>query len=151
MVRCDPALPKVEAEEIRMNRLVVRAYPAAALVAVTLTSCGGTTPASPSPVLTTDTFTGTLTPGQKVVHPYAVKAAGQVTTTRTTLSGASVVGVGVGTWDGTTCTVGAHAENVAGGGYFLTNVPIPQNLCALVYDVGGITATASYTVTVSHP
>ena len=134
-----------------MNRTVVRAYATAALLAVTLTSCGDSTPASPSPVLTTDTFTGTLVPGQKVVHPYAVKAAGQVTTTLATLSGASVIGIGIGTWDGATCTVGSHAENVAGGGFFLTDVPIPQNLCTLVYDVGSITTTATYTVTVSHP
>jgi hypothetical protein len=134
-----------------MNRPVVRRYASAALLAVALTSCGGSTPAPPSPTITTETFTGTLVPSQKVVHPYVVKAAGQVTTTLTALAGAGYIGVGVGTWDGTTCTVGAHAENVMIGGYFLTSVPSSQNLCTLVYDVGSTTTTATYTVTVSHP
>jgi hypothetical protein len=145
------ALPELRAEGTCMNRPVAHAYVAAALLALALTSCSSDTPATPSPVLTTDTFTGTLAPGQRLVHPYVVKAAGQVTTTLTALSGASYTGVGVGTWDGTTCTVGAHAENVGAGGYFLTSVPSPQNLCTLIYDVGNITATATYTLTVSHP
>jgi hypothetical protein len=134
-----------------MNRSVFRAFASAALLAVTVASCGCSTPAAPSPVLTTDTFSGTLIPGQRVVHPYVVKAAGQVTTTLSALSGSSVIGIGIGTWDGATCTVGTHAENVTAGGFFLTDVPISQNLCTLVYDVGGITTTATYTVTVSHP
>jgi len=134
-----------------MNRPVVRRYASAALLAVALTSCGESTPATPTPTITTETFTGTLVPGQKVVHPYVVKAAGQVTTTVTALSGAGFIGIGVGTWDGTTCTVGAHAENVMTGGYFLTAVPSSQNMCTLVYDVSSIATTATYTVTVSHP
>jgi hypothetical protein len=145
------ALPELKAEGIHMNRHVAHASVAAVLLALTLTSCSDSTPATPTPTLTTDTFTGTLVPSQKVVHPYAVKAAGQVTTTVTALSGAAYIGVGVGTWDGTTCTVGAHAENVMTGGYFLTSVPSSQNLCTLVYDVGSITTTATYTVTVIHP
>ena len=69
-----------------MNRPVFRAFASAALLAVTFTSCGGSTPASPSRVLTTDTFAGMLSPGQRLVHPYVVKAAGQVTTTLSALS-----------------------------------------------------------------
>ena len=134
-----------------MNRSMFRSYASAALLAAALASCSDSTPATPSPTMTTDTFAGTLVPGQRAVHPYVVKAAGQVTTTLTALAGVSFAGVAVGTWDGTTCTVGAHAENVMAGGYFLTSVPSSQNLCTLVYDVGNITTTATYTVTVIHP
>jgi hypothetical protein len=135
-----------------MNRPMARVYAAAALLAVTLTSCGdsGTT-ASPTPNPTTETFAGTLVPGQKVIHPYTVKAPGSVTTTLTALSGAPSVGVGTGTWDGTICTVGAHADNVTAGNYFIANVPSPQNLCAMAYDTGGVATTATYTLTVIHP
>ena len=134
-----------------MNRHIVRAHAVAALLALTLTSCSSSTPSTPSPILTTETFTGTLVPGQKVVHPYPVTAAGTVTTTLTVLSGASYVGIGSGTWDGAICTVQVHSENVTVGNYFLASVPSPQNLCALVYDTGAIATTATYTVTVSHP
>lgn len=65
---------------IRMNRSTVRAY-AVALLAVTLTSCGGdtTTTPTPTPTPTTETFTGTLGPAQRAIHPYTVTAAYTVT------------------------------------------------------------------------
>lgn len=133
-----------------MNRPMARVY-AAALLAATLTSCSSSNPSAPTPTLTTETFIGTLSPGQKVVQPFTVKAAGTVTTTLAGLAGADYIGIGNGTWDGTICTVGVHAETVVVGNYFLTDVPGAQSLCILVYDVGRVTTTATYTVTVSHP
>jgi hypothetical protein len=142
----------LEAEEIHMNRPIARTYATAALLAVTLASCGGdTTSASPTPNPVTETFTGTLAPGQKAIHPYAVTVPGTVNTTLTTLSGANYIGLGTGAWDGTTCTVGAYSGSAVVGNYFLASVPSPQNLCAVVYDVGTIATTATYTVTVVHP
>jgi hypothetical protein len=136
---------------ICVSRPIVRAC-AIALLSVLLASCsnGGTT-ASPTPDPTVETFTGTLGPGQRAIHPYAVKAAGTVYTTLTTISGADRIGIGVGTWDGTTCTVGAHSESMVAGNTIGASVPNPQNLCVLVYDVGVITTAATYTVTVTHP
>ena len=135
---------------IRTNRPMALAC-AAALLSVTLASCDGGTTASPTPNPTTETFTGSLGPGQKAVHPYTVNVAGTVYTTLTTLSGVDYIGVASGTWAGTTCTVGAHSENMRAGNSFGASVPSPQNLCTVVYDVGVITTTASYTVTVTHP
>ncbi len=135
-----------------MNRPIARAFAAAALAALTLTSCSNNNvTASPTPNPVTETFTGTLVPGQRMVHPYSVKVPGSVTTTLTTLTGATSVGIGTGTWDGTTCAIGAHSDSVTAGNYFIASVPSPQNLCALVYDTGGVTSTAGYTVIVVHP
>ena len=135
-----------------MNRPIARACAAIALSAVTLTSCGGdSTTASPTPNPTTETFTGTLVPGQRAIHPYAVTSPGTVYTTLTTLSGPAFIGLGIGTWDGTTCTVGAHSENLVAGDYPLASVPSPQNLCTLVDDVGVSSTTAACMVTVIHP
>jgi hypothetical protein len=139
------------AEEIRMNRPIARASVAAALLAVVLAACSDSSSPAPTPISTTETFTGTLLPLQKAIHPYTVKAAGSVTTTLSALSGAATIAMVVGTWDGTTCTVGGRAENVMTGGFFLTDVPSPQNMCTLVYDVGSIGTSATYTVTVIHP
>jgi hypothetical protein len=152
VVRYIDALPDLEAEEIRMNRPIARACAAAALAALTLTSCSNNnTATSPTPNPTTETFTGTLVPGQRAIHPYAVTTPGSVTTTLTALTGATTIGVASGTWDGAVCTIGAHSENVTVGNYFVANVPSAQNLCAMVYDTGGIVTTASYTLTVVHP
>ena len=130
----------------------VRLSVALAILAAALASCSDdATVATPTPNPTTETFTGTLVPSQKVIHPYAATIPGSVTTTLTALSGAPAIGLGTGTWDGTTCTVGAHAENVVVNQYFIASVPSPQNLCAIVYDTGGVTTSATYTVTVVHP
>ena len=135
-----------------MNWPVVRACVTVALFAVTLTSCGSNSlAATPTPNPITETFTGTLAPGQKMIHSYAVTSPGTVYTTLTTLSGPAFIGLGIGTWDGTTCTVGAHSENAVAGNYIGASVPSPQNLCAVIYDVNVITTTATYTVTVVHP
>ncbi|MGE5199820.1 MAG: hypothetical protein ACM3H9_09280 [Rhodospirillaceae bacterium] len=133
-----------------MNRPIARAS-AVALLSLIVASCNNDTGASPTPNPTTETFTGTLGPGQKMIHPYELKAAGTVYTTLTALSGVDYIGVGSGTWDGKTCTVAAHTENMAPGNSFGASVPSPQNLCVVVYDVGVITSTASYTLTVAHP
>jgi hypothetical protein len=146
------ALPQQEAEEFRMIRPVAQACVAIALFALTLTSCGGTDlAATPTPNPITETFTGSLAPGQKAIHPFAVTSPGSVYTTLTALSGPALIGLGIGTWDGTTCTVGAHSENAVVGSYIGASVPSPQNLCAIVYDVNVITTTATYTVTAVHP
>ena len=134
-----------------MNRPIIARACAAALLSVTLASCSSGTTESPTPNPTTETFTGTLGPGQRAIHPYSVKLPGTVYTTLTALSGADRIGVGSGTWDGTTCTVGAHSENMVAGNSFGASVPSPQNLCAVVYDVSVITTTATYTVTAIHP
>ena len=130
----------------------VRLSVALAILAAALASCSDdATVATPTPNPTTETFTGTLVPSQKVIHPYAATIPGSVATTLTALSGAATVGVGTGVWDGTTCTIGAHSESVSVGQYFLASVPSPQNLCVMVYDTGGVTTSAAYTVTVVHP
>ena len=134
----------------RMNRPTASVC-VVALLCVTLASCKSGSTASPTPDPTTETFTGTLGPGQKTLHPYTVKVPGTVYTTLTALSGAARIGVGSGTWDGTTCTVGAYSDNMVVGGSFGANVANPQNLCAVVYDVNVITTTATYTLTVVHP
>jgi hypothetical protein len=133
-----------------MNRPLARGIAAAALSALTLASCGGSTPSTPSPNPVTDTFTGTLGPGGRGIHPFTSQV-GTVTTTLAALSGADYVGVGIGTWDGTTCTMVFHTENVVVNAQFLTAVPAAQNMCVMIYDVGRITTTASYTLTVVHP
>jgi hypothetical protein len=134
-----------------MNWPIARVFAAAALVVVTLTSCSDNNNTTPTPVFKTESFSGSIAAGKTVIHPYAVNGAGTATTTLKGLVGADYVGLGTGTWDGTTCSIGIHREDVVVGGTFVADVPSPQNLCAMIYDVGRIATTATYTIEVVHP
>ena len=130
---------------------------AAALVMAALASaCGDNNPAatvSPSPTdnpTTTETFTGTLLPLSSTWHPFTATAAGSMTLTLTALDPAVVVGMGVGT----TPTSGCGVQVWNNGSTTATVVTSPINpglYCVTIYDVGNVTGSVAYTLTVTHP
>lgn len=118
-----------------------------------------TTPTEPTTVTSvTETFTGTLSVGQKTTHAFAVGGAGTVTFTLMTLEPdpALVVGMSAGVWieSTSTCTTVLQNDN-AGVGTILTGITTAAvNLCVRVYDVGNLTEdapTTNYTIQVVHP
>jgi hypothetical protein len=62
----------------------------------------------------------------------------------------TVVGIALGTWSGTVCSV-VLANDFAGVGGLITGVVQGQgSLCARVYDVGKLSNTATFTIEVTH-
>ena len=62
----------------------------------------------------------------------------------------TVIGIALGTWSGTTCSI-VLANDVSGLGSAVTGaVQGAGSLCARVYDVGKLTGTATFTIEVSH-
>ena len=118
-----------------------------------VTACGGATPVAPTVVTTTETFSGSLSQGTIMVHPFVVAAQGTVVITMTALSGpvsTIAMGMDVGTWDGTNCTsISGSAISTAKVGSVISGTAVPSNLCARVFDVGNIGATDSYTYTLT--
>jgi len=121
-----------------------------------LSACGGnssttTTPTTPT---TTDTFTGTLSQGGTVVNTFTVTAVsgGTVTFTLVALTPQSTitVGLGLGSPSTTGCTLSSTQENVKVGTALSTTLT-GGTYCVALYDLGNLTATNNYTLTVLHP
>ena len=101
-----------------------------------------------------DTFAGTVAVAGKDTKVFSVtQGNGGLDITLTALVPAVVIGIGAGTWDGTTCTLGSNAtRNVPPGNspqLSFTQVPV-GNYCVQVFDVGNLTTTASYNISVAH-
>jgi hypothetical protein len=61
-----------------------------------------------------------------------------------------VVGVALGTWSGTTCSVVLANDVSAAGSTVNGQVQGQGTLCARVYDVGKLTTSATFTIDVTH-
>jgi hypothetical protein len=136
----------------------------AAMVAVTSLragACGSdnntpTTPTTPTtPVTTTETFTGTLTVNGAITHVFLVGAAGTVTVQLTAIdpSTSPTIGVSIGTWNGTACSVSSGIFNDAAAlnAIVTAQVTAATSLCARIYDAGKLTDPLNYTISVVHP
>lgn len=145
-----------------MNRSIGRAVAVAALLASSLCACS-TTPTGPSTITTTtttstgtgaivtETYSGTLDTGGGNYYFLSVNP-GAVTTTLTAVAPDPTVAMGltVGSFDGLTCTPVVASETAKLNSVLVGLATASVTLCLRVYDVGSITETTSYTVTVNH-
>ena len=138
-----------------MRLLTLRALIAS--LAVTVAACSGLIdelPTTPDPVITTETFTGTLTVNGGQTHQFFTSATGAVTATLTSLGEAppEQVGFSMGTMAGSTCTIVlANDQAVVTSVLTGTVATLQGALCVRMYDVGRLTGPIDYTFTVSHP
>ena len=120
-------------------------------VAAALAALGGLSLACQSAGRTTESLTGTLDPRASTAAAVVLAVDGEVDTTLASITPPVTVGLGFGTptSDGactllasnTTATVGTVVSADAG----------PGSYCVLVYDVGNLSASASFTLTIAHP
>ena len=128
-----------------------------ASLAITVSACSGLIdelPTTPDPVITTETFNGTLTVNGGQTHQFFTAATGTVTATLTSLgeNPPEMVGFSMGTMSGSTCNIvlandRAVVTSIVSG----TVSTLSGALCVRVYDVGKLTGPVDYTFTVSHP
>ena len=137
-----------------LARRALLALSTAALMA----ACGDSdtlTPTTPTPprVDITEVFAGEVNRNGAVTHPFLAEAGGTVTVTLDSLTpeAVSVIGVSLGTWNGTACQIVIANDNAAQGARVVGNAATAGNLCVRIYDVGRIPALAAYQVTVVHP
>jgi hypothetical protein len=142
--------------------------PLLAALSLSLGACGGSSSSATSPTTTTttttttaaalitETFTGSIGQNGTAIHPFAVKTGGYTLlagyTALTPASQASL-GVGIGSWDGTTCSLNLAQNDAAkSGSTALTATASAANYCMRVYDGGNIAAgvTVGYTLQVQH-
>jgi hypothetical protein len=108
----------------------------------------------PTPVLVTETFTGTITLNGAQSHGFDVARAGTVTATITSIDpSGSFLGFQLGTWSGVVCT--AVLSNEAGtlSSVLSASTQSAASLCVKMHDPNGILTdkTVNYTVSVTHP
>jgi hypothetical protein len=138
-----------------MHRPLFRFVPL--LAAFALASACSSTPTSTTPTTpttVTDNFSGTVTPNGAVTHTLIVLAAGQITATLTSVSpnpDTQVLGLALGTWNGTACQIVIANDAAKQGTQVLGTASATGTFCARVYDVGSVVDPVSYALQVVHP
>jgi hypothetical protein len=100
----------------------------------------------------TETFTGTLVAKASDGHLVTVDKDGNIDVTLTTLTPATTitVGLGIGQPVAEGCSLLVY-NNGAQAGTLLSGSTGPGSYCVIVYDVGNVTNTLTYTLSVVHP
>jgi hypothetical protein len=134
-------------------RFVAAFLAAAALASV---SCGGITDPSKNQ---TETFSGTITPvtlggnGQGPLHNFNIGSNGEFTVKVTAMTPTfnSFFGTYMGTGENCTIGVGQNTLSIVGGQALSGPIFQKGTYCVFVFDIGNMTASENYTLTVSHP
>ena len=110
-----------------------------------------TTPTAPVE-MTTETFSGDLTINGARTFAFGT-VAGAVTATLTSLGPDSTLAVGfsLGTWSGSVCNIVLANDNAVQGAIVIGSAGAISTLCVRIYDVGNLTETLPFLITVEHP
>ena len=143
-----------------MRRSILGAvFAVAALSAVTV-GCDESNPAptpNPTPLPTTERFSGSIGVNGAIAFPFSTAAAGTISLTLTTVTpdNTAIVGLSIGTYNGTACSVstGVFNDNAQQGITVTGAVSSAgfNNVCARVYDSGKLTAGITFEITVVRP
>ena len=135
------------------------------IVLLPLAGCSGsnsssTTAPTPSTQTYTDVFTGkvaagdTTASGNKDGNHFTVHQAGNITATITKLSPLSTatVGLALGVYDtgAQTCNLQLFADSARLNLQLAASVSVAGEICVGVYDVGNVTDTLDFEVTILH-
>lgn len=144
-----------------MRRLSTRVSPlllALVLAALGAAGCDSTTTptnatnTSTTPTSITETFQGTVSINGAATFPFGVLAQGAVTATYKTIAPATTatMGLALGVWNGTTCSVIIANDNAVLNSTVIGNASAAGTLCVRAYDIGRLTATQTVELTVTH-
>ena len=120
--------------------------------------CHDSIPTVPTPVLITETFTGTVNPASGDTHAFITTTGGAITATLATVGPDSTknVGFSLGTFNATLNTCSAVLDNPAAlqSFQFKATASTIGTYCIRVYDNGNVTTDGvpyTYSVAVEHP
>jgi len=119
-------------------------------------AAGCKSPAPPSPVLATETFTGTLAPQGTATHTFTVKYVFSSTDLSVIVNSLNpltgiTIGVGFGTVSGTACSLlVSTATAPIGQELFANGGASAGNYCVQIFDAGTLTDSVNYSITVKH-
>ena len=120
-----------------------------------LVACGGTNNLTPpigaTPLPVTEVFQDALATNGARTYPFVVQAGGTVTVTLTSIEPAVAVGLSLGTWNGIACQIVIANDKASSGTVVTGTASAIGNLCVRIYDIGEVSGTASYSISVFHP
>jgi hypothetical protein len=143
-----------------MRRPTVRGALLCALGALAIACGSSSNPTTPTPVTTTDTFTGSVNQNGAKTHQFSTVAAGQVVATLKTVGpdATKPIGFAIGTFstDATgngICQLVDAADIAIQGAVLTASASTAGKYCVRIYDTGSVTAATpfTYTITVVHP
>lgn len=141
-----------------MRRSMLYGLLALTCVVFTASACEDTVPAPTTPTnptITTETFSGVLTVNGAQTFSFSVQSQGALTATLKTVAPDSTVavGLGLGTFNGTTCavTTGLFNDNALQGAVVTGLAGSAGTLCVRLSDVGRMAASLSFEIVVVHP
>lgn len=106
-------------------------------------------------VTVTDTFTGTVGQNGATSHPFPVVSTGGGDVTASlkavTPDSGAVIGLSLGTWNGTACTAVISNDRATVSSAILGRATSTGTLCVRVFDVGALNEPQDYEVEVVHP
>jgi hypothetical protein len=112
-------------------------------------------PSTPSPMVTTDSYSGPIAQNSAAVFTFTVTTAGNVSVTLTAVTPptSGALGLGLGTpASGNSCTVTSSTSSaVAGTSAQLTSTENPGSYCVKVFDPGTLTQTSTVAISIAHP
>ena len=139
-----------------MYRRVRRKLVPLVLCLLAATACNNAT-SSTAPTTPPSTITETFPPASvntngAVTFTFAVSVAGPVTATLQTVSPdpTVVMGLDLGTWNGTACQIIIPNENAMQGTSVGAVISSAGNLCVRVYDVGHVAHPEAVNVIATH-
>ena len=134
-----------------LRRLILAPVLAAAGLAA---GCSEETPPAPQPdpVAVSETLSGSITVNGAMTHQFTVGRAGTVSAQIVALAPDDTVtlGLSLGTWNGFACQTVISNDAAKLTSSVLGTANAPGTLCVRIHDVGGLTTTTSYDVTVQH-
>ena len=110
-----------------------------------------TEPTAPEPPIIVD-FSGTLTVNGAQTHPFSAARAGGISVILTDVTPDGViVGLSLGTWNGSTCTAVLSSDAADEGERIIGAASTAGNLCVRIFDTGQVTGPTTYNIQVEHP
>jgi hypothetical protein len=124
----------------------------AALCAAACDDNTTTTATTPTTTITEPTFADTLTVNGATIKQFSTTGRGTVTATLTAVGpdSTTVIGLGLGTWNGSSCQI-ILDQRAAQGASLVGQATGVGNLCLRVYDPGTLTAPVTFSVDITHP
>jgi hypothetical protein len=136
--------------------MYVRFFAFLLLAALFTTACddntGLTTSTTPTATITEPAFADTLTVNGARIKQFSTTGRGTVTVILTAVGPdiTTVVGLGLGTWNGASCQIVCD-QQAAQGASLVCNASGVGNLCLRVYDPGTLTGPVTFSVDITHP
>ena len=122
------------------------------LILALLAPACGSNPTAPSQPIT-ENVGGSLEVGNANYHPFTISRSGDFSVTLNSLdpTSSATVGIGLGTFTNNVCTLQFTNNGFRVGAVYTNSLSGAGAYCVAIYDIGQLTQTVTYSMTIVHP